>query len=738
VPSTPKVASRDIASAPTKQRKTKLVPRALPIKAKQRGMGGQAKKQGPPGFQRAAELRKQKDPPKAQARGMGGQMNKVTKGGRKFLKKARKAGKGNGFLDSLFDCIAPGDPPVQGNRDLNFEPDVALPDLTNVPASVVKRNATANISGLTKKFEDNYGRASLDILTWLYERHAMVDPRVAPTEHYAVYREMWNPFKCTRDGQGENEVMQLGLSLCMQDMDVEFVDPHFPPDNTSLFHGTPPSTYGNAEVTNRTDQDGFLAGRTGIEWKRPYEIWPDHEIVVFSGTVDQNDVGQGALGDCYHIAAMSSLGVGDNDNLVQDLIIEDYGHIGLFGVKHFLNGRWVTVVIDDLFACTPDGWGGWNPCFVTPRDHAENVEGEKEIWPMLFEKAFAKLHHSYEALSGGFEYDSSNYLTGGVVDDLWDGDKEAKPNFDWVLNAVGGLNPDASLFTSLHRELDTDECWDMGLVTGHAYSIVKAKRLSTGDELLQVRNPWGSDVEWCGAWSDDDPDWTDELKREVGFRKQGDGAFWMDVDTFSGYFGGIQLCDPTILRTLAGSKYATVDTMACSFVAGRTAGGGPKSDAFECNPTGELVVPKSGTMWFGVYQPDTRCLGEKDSEKDGCVMSYALYVLDPDGGNAREILVTNQYKRVEMVQVEMVAGTYLLRLCTPGGPGITGMAWATVSGQGAKLSEMQQVDASEEQASIMFSRGRDITGGCCKCKKSMGYGSFYDLPKGLCHDTCYE
>lgn len=53
-----------------------------------------------------------------------------------------------------------------------------------------------------------------------------------------------------------------------------------------------------------------------------------------------------------------------------------------------------------------------------------------------------------------------------------------------------------------------------GFVLGHAYSVLSAKVVSSkGKEvqLIKVRNPWGN-TEWKGAWSDQSPLWTDDLK----------------------------------------------------------------------------------------------------------------------------------------------------------------------------------------------------------------------------------
>ncbi|PRD24555.1 UNVERIFIED_CONTAM: CalpA [Trichonephila clavipes] len=48
-----------------------------------------------------------------------------------------------------------------------------------------------------------------------------------------------------------------------------------------------------------------------------------------------------------------------------------------------------------------------------------------------------------------------------------------------------------------------------GLIRGHAYSITKVKlvevqtpRVRGKIPLLRIRNPWGNECEWRGAWSD--------------------------------------------------------------------------------------------------------------------------------------------------------------------------------------------------------------------------------------------
>lgn len=142
----------------------------------------------------------------------------------------------------------------------------------------------------------------------------MVNPLAHPTEPYAkVWEETWLPLKESRDPEGEKILKQLADAF--RQKKVKFEDPTFPAADCSLFSDPDAgSKNANAEQTFRKDQDPFLAGVTGIQWKRPNE-WgsPTDKCVVWSGGVDPDDVAQGRLGNCYFLAAMAGCALGDHD-----------------------------------------------------------------------------------------------------------------------------------------------------------------------------------------------------------------------------------------------------------------------------------------------------------------------------------------------------------------------------------------------------------------------------------------
>jgi len=72
---------------------------------------------------------------------------------------------------------------------------------------------------------------------------------------------------------------------------------------------------------------------------------------------------------------------------------------GKYTLKFCKNGEWIRVTVDDYFPCGPYG-----PIFSGSHG--------KELWVLLMEKAYAKLHGSYMLLRGGWANEGMIDLTG--------------------------------------------------------------------------------------------------------------------------------------------------------------------------------------------------------------------------------------------------------------------------------------------------------------------------------------
>lgn len=57
-----------------------------------------------------------------------------------------------------------------------------------------------------------------------------------------------------------------------------------------------------------------------------------------------------------------------------------------------------------------------------------------------------------------------------------------------------------------------------------------------GITLVRIRNPWGNEQEWNGAWSDNSAEWSRvdaNVKAELGLKREHDGEFWSGSATHS-------------------------------------------------------------------------------------------------------------------------------------------------------------------------------------------------------------
>lgn len=99
------------------------------------------------------------------------------------------------------------------------------------------------------------------------------------------------------------------------------------------------------------------------------------------------------------MCALASLA--ERPKLVENLFItKQKNNEGIYRIRFCKNGEWIDVTIDDYFPCVPFG----GPIFSRANDN--------EMWVLLIEKAYAKLHGNYFTLRGGFANEGMIDLTG--------------------------------------------------------------------------------------------------------------------------------------------------------------------------------------------------------------------------------------------------------------------------------------------------------------------------------------
>jgi len=272
-----------------------------------------------------------------------------------------------------------------------------------------------------------------------------------------------------------------------------------------------------ASITKNTSHKYYTKFFSKAVWKRPHEIFGcDYDqIKVFDG-IDPGDISQGILGVCYFLCSLAAIAEYPS-RLVKTFLTKEANKYGAYAVQFYVQGIPVEVVVDDQIPCYD--FDAKKPLFSKPKG--------KELWTLIMEKAWAKLYGSYTVTEAGHSGLAIEYLLACPTKGYFTKDLSEDKIWEQLLHADKNKY---IMTTSTYSNANED----MGLVPGHAYSIISVHNVQ-GKRILKIRNPWGY-FEWKGAWSDNSPLWTDSIKQEVGFVTSDDGIFFMDISDFKKNF----------------------------------------------------------------------------------------------------------------------------------------------------------------------------------------------------------
>ncbi|XP_050079765.1 calpain-8-like [Anopheles maculipalpis] len=305
-----------------------------------------------------------------------------------------------------------------------------------------------------------------------------------------------------------------------------YEDPDFPANDFSIYQTSPPSSDASPP----------------IEWKRPGEIVSEPKFVTDG--YSRFDVRQGQLGNCWFIASCATLT--SRPGLFKRVVpqnnsqFDDDQYAGVFHFYFWQYGQWVEVIVDDRLPVSDDD--------TVLLYMSSSVQ--EEFWAALLEKAYAKLHGSYSALSSGTGAEGMVDLTGGITEFYPLKGSEPADLFERIERNLAR----ESLLTAGINDDQDEQLKSVNLVPKHEYSVTKVVRLNAkqhmlGNEfsedvrLICVRNPWG-EREWSGAWGDHSLEWilvTDEKMAKLNIAQE-DGEFWMKFEDFVKYFDDLSLC----------------------------------------------------------------------------------------------------------------------------------------------------------------------------------------------------
>ncbi|XP_054155045.1 calpain-D-like [Oppia nitens] len=316
----------------------------------------------------------------------------------------------------------------------------------------------------------------------------------------------------------------------------KFVDDSFPPLQRSLY-------YRNSRNECRNSVSQWLRPEQVVTRDRmgSYQMIP---WTVFR-TPQPSDISQGILGNCWLLSALAVLA--ERPELVRKVMVtSDVCPEGAYQVRLCRDGKWTTVLIDDLLPCDSSG----------SLVYSKAKRGQ--LWVPFIEKAVAKLFGCYEALVSGRTLEGMSILTGSPCDTYFlqprevDHCEDLDPDILWakiLSSRMAGFLMGASCGSGPFNSTPDSIFYAKGLKPRHAYSVLDVQ-CAGGNRLIRLRNPWGCHS-WNGDWSDLSPLWTPSLRRRLQpnddtntetVADNSDGCFWMSYRDFLQYFNAVDVC----------------------------------------------------------------------------------------------------------------------------------------------------------------------------------------------------
>ena len=234
-----------------------------------------------------------------------------------------------------------------------------------------------------------------------------------------------------------------------------------------------------------------------MEWLRPQEIVNDPDY--FKDNALTGDVALGKLGTGYFLSAVAMLAASSDSNLLEDLFgsgVDDFKKYGVYTCRFYKNGQWVDIITDTRLPC----------CNMSPV--YSRCADDRELYLPLLEKAYAKLHGTYESLNRGSIAEALVDLTGGSCDKINLTTMKAKESisngflWDEVVSFSTAQQIMGCSISDTSRE--TEATPETGaLLRNLAYPILEWREVQASTGLIQsvkLRNPWGEKSTWTGDW----------------------------------------------------------------------------------------------------------------------------------------------------------------------------------------------------------------------------------------------
>lgn len=238
-------------------------------------------------------------------------------------------------------------------------------------------------------------------------------------------------------------------------------DPDFPPVLRSI---------GEAGRCAKLDCSGVN------HWKKMQDVAKNRGMpfhVFGKSGPEYHDIHQGGLGTCYFLSALATTAFNRPEVIDRMFVRRHLWDGGIFTTRWLVNGRESFIEVDSMIPAFDH-----TTYFVQPSPAGE-------WWPVILEKAFAKIYGSFFAVHGGIDQAVLLAMTGAYVHVTKHTERSQEEMWAALRWATRARHPMGTSSSERHKKY--------GVVGAHAYATLEAYEDPHHGRVVRVFNPWNSD-----------------------------------------------------------------------------------------------------------------------------------------------------------------------------------------------------------------------------------------------------
>ncbi|RLN88863.1 hypothetical protein BBJ28_00015205 [Nothophytophthora sp. Chile5] len=376
----------------------------------------------------------------------------------------------------------------------------------------------------------------------------------------------------------EDEIIAWLRDQQLTEPSLLYEDPDFSCSARSSLYLDPSRIPDYASPSQETDEN---AGGD-VAWLRPTEYAANP--AYFTSSSGCGVLREGAMDDAWLLGVFAAVAL-HPDHLVENLFVSEsldaFKRFGVFTCRFYKDDDWVAVTTDTRIPCAPSALQAGDQRGSGAVLYGGSADPNEVFLPLL-EKAYAKLHGSYQALDerhGGGAGGSAGTSAGRILEAFLDCTGGSAHRVDLLLErakqqqfeqttaptAASASSPSTLLWKQLARysrskcilttqlrqlSFNAQDVTALGLLKNRQYVIRYVTEVaspssaaaarsgsSSADALrfVKLQSVWGRG-QWRGDWSNDDSKWEEHAQVEQTLRSDpraefsrscADGCFWM-------------------------------------------------------------------------------------------------------------------------------------------------------------------------------------------------------------------